>query len=346
MRIVILVVSLLAVTSMNCRLVRPAVHALPPGISASFPPNRLTTNRQYQEVFCSVLAERPFSAGNWQACNNYVLMPTAHQPQSLPKLSDEWTLLLVGGFGAQCFSPKVEAFKDAAEHLKQFHGLSYYTIEVAAFGSSEDNAKIIKDKVDGLLEKRFIAVVHSKGAADFMVALTTYPDALKRVEALVTVAGAVGGSWLIDDLVRLNETVLRRIALPSCLSRNRNPQNGLDSMRRDNRQNYLASVPHAWRAYSISAVAAEKKTSKVLQPLWRRLSPYAVEQDSHIVEREALVPGGEFLGRALGDHWAVAMPFDPNPNVSSAALRVIDQNRFPREALIEAAIRVVTTPRN
>ena len=63
-------------------------------------------------------------------------------------------------------------------------------------------------------------------------------------------------------------------------------------------------------------------------------------RELHIVERDAIVPGGLFLGRALGNHWAVAFPFDPNPNVKPRALRVIDKNRFPREALIEAAVRV------
>ncbi|MGH9140888.1 MAG: hypothetical protein ACRD2I_07080 [Vicinamibacterales bacterium] len=64
------------------------------------------------------------------------------------------------------------------------------------------------------------------------------------------------------------------------------------------------------------------------------------------MEREAIVPGGQFLGRALGDHWAVAMPFTPNDQVTPRARRFIDRhiewNRFPRAALLEAAIRVVT----
>jgi hypothetical protein len=112
-------------------------------------------------------------------------------------------------------------------------------------------------------------------------------------------------------------------------------------MRRTNRQQFLADherldVP----AFSMSAVSTEQNTSRILKGLWRRVAPYAREQDSHIVEREAIVPGGMFLGRALGEHWAVAFPFDPNPNVKPAALTVIDKNRFPREALIEAAVRV------
>ena len=72
-----------------------------------------------------------------------------------------------------------------------------------------------------------------------------------------------------------------------------------------------------------------------------RLGPYAKEHDSHIMEWEAIVPGGRFLGRAKGDHSAVAMPFYGNPKVKKRALKIIDRNRFPRPALIEAAVRIV-----
>jgi hypothetical protein len=161
------------------------------------------------------------------------------------------------------------------------------------------------------------------------------------------VAGAVGGSWLVDRLAKLNDQVLRNLGLPSCLpdapAGTAGDPNAIDSMRREVRQEFLAEHEgSAPLAFSISAVSTKEQTSRILQPLWDRVLPYAREQDSHIVERESIVPWGTFLGRALGDHWAVAMPFDPNPKVSAAALAVIDRNRFPRAALIEAAVRIAT----
>jgi len=330
----------------DCRPLPPVAYSIPPGLSASFPPDSLKTNQRYQQSFCSVLAERIFDGDNWKQCKTYVDMASSLQPKPL---NDDnlkgWTLLLVGGFGAQCFYPTVVAFKDAAEHLKQYHDVGYYPIQVDGFGSSEDNAKKIADTVDGLREERFIAVTHSKGAADFMVALTKYPAQLGRVKALVTIAGAVGGSWLVDDLIGLNQSVVRKLLLGKCEAPKALVDNGLDSMRRDRRQEFLASVPHNWRAYSISAVSTKDNISDVLEPLWKRVLPYAKEQDSHIVEREALVPGGEYLGRALGDHWAVAMPFTPNDEIKGKARDFVDRhiqwNRFPRAALVEAAVRIV-----
>jgi len=330
-----------------CRPLPPVTYPIPPGLSASFEPDALKTNKRYQQAFCSVLAERIFDGDHWQACNHYVAMSSSLQPQPLTNDNlKDWTLLLVGGFGAQCFSPTVVAFKDAAEHLQQYHGVGYHVIPVNGFGPSEENAELILKKVGELKEKRFIAVTHSKGAADFMVALTKYPDKLSRVKGLITIAGAVGGSWLVDDFIGLNESVLKKLSFKKCEAPKRIIDNGLDSMRRETRQKFLASVAHNWRAYSVSAVSETNNTSDVLKPLWSRVRPYALEQDSHIVEREALVPGGEYLGRALGDHWAVAMPFTPNDEIKGTARRFVDRhiqwNRFPRAPLVEAAVRIVT----
>ena len=324
-----------------CIKTPPVTYPIPPGISASVPPSQLKMSLQYASTFCSVLRERAFDGDGWGACDTYLKMEAVPQPAPPPELSNDWTLLLVGGLGAQCFAPDVVAFDDAARHLEKFHSMKSYVIPVAAFDTTEQNAVALRDYVAKLSEKRFIAVTHSKGAADFMVALAAYPNELKRVEALITVAGAVGGSWLVDDFTELNQKVLRKFSLPQCLPPPRGVPNGIDSMRRRTRQEYLARTEPIWRAYSITAVSDERNTSDVLIPLWKRVRPYAMEQDSHIVERESVVPGGKFLGRALGDHWAVAMPFHGNPRVPGDALEIINHNRFPRAALIEAAVRVV-----
>ena len=324
----------------GCTWARPATYPIEPGLSASFTPSERMTSEAYAEMFCSVL-EAEFSA-NWDSCDKYVRMSAPSSPRPLDAIPKGWTLLRIGGFGAQCVAKTAETFADAGAHL-EMHGLMQYHVPVGAFDTSERNAEMIRDFVVKLGSgHRFIVVAHSKGAADTMVALTTYPNELKDVAALITVAGAIGGSHLVDRLDKLNQDLVSKLGLPNCLSPGKTPgPNAIDSMQRKNRQQFLAEherlkVP----AFSISAVSTKDNTSKILKGLWDHVAPFAQEQDSHIVEREAIVPGGQFLGRALGDHWAVAFPFDPNPKVSPAALSVIDKNRFPREALIEAAVRV------
>ena len=327
----------------GCNWARPVTYPIPPGVSASFPASQREQSEQYAKTFCSVLSNE-FDQDGWKACNTYVSMPAAHAAQALDPIPTNWILLRLGGFGAQCLADRLTAFEDAGQHLESVHRIKQLHVDLGAFESSEQNAARIRDFVaKHPASTRFIVVAHSKGAADTMVALTTYPNELKPIKAVISVAGAVGGSWLVDKLEELNESVLRELTLPTCIpARTLGAPNAIDSMRRQVRQEFLAAHEQlSTPAFSLSAVSTEEGTSKILKGLWKRILPHALEQDSHIVEREAIVPGGTFLGRALGDHWAVAMPFDPNPKVSAKALKVIDQNKFPRAALIEAAVRMV-----
>ncbi len=341
MTILLRVLSLSAlIVTAGCTWARPATYPIEPGLSASFTPTERATSEAYAELFCSVL-EAEFST-LWDSCDKYVKMASPYSPRPLTAIPAGWTVLRIGGFGAQCLAETAETFADAGAHLET-HGLTQYHLPVGAFDTSERNAERIRDFVVKLgTGHRFIIVAHSKGAADTMVALTTYPNELKDVRAVITVAGAVGGSHLVDRLDKLNRDLISKLGLPNCLTPGNAPgPNAIDSMRRENRQKFLAeherlTVP----AFSISAVSTRANTSKILQGFWDHVAPFAQEHDSHIVEREAVVPGGQFLGRALGDHWAVAFPFDPNPKVKPSALGVIDKNKFPREALIEAAVRV------
>jgi hypothetical protein len=325
--------------STGCLLSHPIRYPIDPGLSASFTPSARVASEAFAGLFCSVL-EAEFGAA-WESCETYLRMEAPHTPQPLDPIPPGLTLLRIGGFGAQCVAQTAETFADAGRHLES-HGVKDYHVPVGAFATSEENAEQIRDFVRKLGSgHRIIVVAHSKGAADMMVALTKYPVELKDVAALITIAGAVGGSHLVDRLDQLNRDLISKLDLPTCLppARAAGP-NAIDSMRRTNRQQFLAEHEHLTvAAFSISAVSSDANTSKILEGPWKRVAPFAQEQDSHIVEREAIVPGGTYLGRALGDHWAVAFPFDPNPKVRPAALRVIDKNRFPREALVEAAVR-------
>ena len=336
-----LAAGLAAGVSTSCTWARPAVHDLVPGQSASFNPNQLRVSERFSRTFCSVL-ETEYGA-RWDSCDRYVQMPAAHPPAHLDALHTDRKLLLIAGFGAQCLASKLTVFADAATHLHAAHQVSSHHLPVGAFDSSEQNALLIRNHIAGQPPTdRFIVIAHSKGAADVMVALAKYPQELQSVEAVITIAGAVGGSHLVDHLQPVNDAILKKIGLPDCVGTR--ADNALDSMRRDKRQRFLSEHnPPPVKAFSISAVSTIDSTSTILKPLWKRLLPYAREQDSHLLEREAIVPWGSFLGRALGDHWAVAMPFTPD-RVSARVLEVVDKNAFPREALVEAALRTALEP--
>jgi hypothetical protein len=93
------------------------------------------------------------------------------------------------------------------------------------------------------------------------------------------------------------------------------------------------------RRYSIAAAVPEAEVSRVLKPLWRRVSPYSIDQDSQVIVEEGILPQANVLGIAKGDHWAVAMPFSElNDNRIN---RWVSKNKFPRTILLDAAIRLV-----
>ncbi len=78
---------------------------------------------------------------------------------------------------------------------------------------------------------------------------------------------------------------------------------------------------------------------RVLRPVWRMVARFSMDQDSQVVAEESVPPGAVFLGRALGDHWAVAFPVERLQGVVRWA-HLVDRNRYPRVALAEAALRM------
>jgi hypothetical protein len=330
-----------ALAAGGCTWARPVSYGLPPGTSASFAPSERHIALAFEKMFCTVL-EAEFGA-EWEPCNKYVHMSQAHAPQALAGMPTDFTVLQLGGFGAQCVINVAETFGDAAEHLRTTHAISAVHVPLGAFDSSESNAVLIRDFIQARDDsEKFVVLAHSKGAADLMVAFAAYPSELAQIKAVVTVAGAVGGSWLVDRIPGVIGEILEAIGGTSCPRQVAAvANNAVESMRRATRQEFLASHERMTTpSFAISAVSTEDTTSKVLKPLWKRLLPYAKEQDSHIMERESVIPGGVFLGRALGDHWAVAFPIIPNPNATQDLRELADKNPYPRAALIEAALRI------
>ena len=68
----------------------------------------------------------------------------------------------------------------------------------------------------------------------------------------------------------------------------------------------------------------------------RRVNP---RNDGMMIIEDQLVPGSSLLGCANGDHWAVAVPIArSHPHFASL---FVDDNDYPREALLEAIFRFI-----
>ncbi|MEJ2730694.1 MAG: hypothetical protein P8185_19700 [Deltaproteobacteria bacterium] len=119
-----------------------------------------------------------------------------------PKVSSTpLTVMMVFGVGWECVKNYVDPQMTEAIHLSRFgHKVSF--IEVETLSSSARNARIIREAVMATPEpeagRRLVLLGYSKGAPDILEAIAAFPDLQQRVAAVVSVAGAVGGSPLAN----------------------------------------------------------------------------------------------------------------------------------------------------
>ena len=316
-----------------------------PGIfTAPFGMQATDGSTTFGQVFCATLTHLDPSHADWGACQDYLHARVTEQPPPADEITAGWQVLIVGGIFSHCFEDQhVYAFEQGRQHLETVHHLRTHVLTVGSVDAPERNAEVIAAYLKDHPGK-YIAVGHSKGAVDLMVALQNHETARENIAALVSVAGAISGSRLIDfgkdtTIVGFRKAV-RDSGLGDCRIED---HGGIDSMRRDARNAFLRTWKPAssLRTYSLVGVVDKDHTSTPLHTMWQLQSIYSIDQDSQMVAEEAIIPGARFLGAAKGDHWALALPFWEHPNQTIRTK--VDRNRYPRTALLEAIVRYVTS---
>jgi hypothetical protein len=296
----------------------------------------------FGQVFCATLTHLDPLHAQWGACRQYLETGVTEQPPASAVIPTDWRVLVVGGIFSHCFEQRqVYAFEQALEHLHTAHHLETRLLKVGSVDAPEENAKTIAEYL-GKHPGKYIAIGHSKGAVDLMVALQNHKAAQDNIRALVSVAGAISGSRLVDFGTPATIAGFRKAIRNSGLGNCRITENGgVASMRRQTRNEFLRhwSPPSSLRAYSIVGVVDRDHTSKPIRAMWLLQSLYSIDQDSQLIAEEAVMPGARFLGIAKGDHWALALPLSEHPNPE--IVRKVDHNRYPRIALLEAIVRYV-----
>ena len=293
----------------------------------------------FAETFCATLPHT--DGGIWGACGPYLDAQVTPPPPVSSPLTLPLKVMIVGGAFSECFENKgIFAFGPSLEHLKTHGVVIGPRVPIGGTATPEANAITIAKYLDDY-PGHYIAIGHSKGAVDLMAAIQHHEVAKDSIKALVSVAGAIGGSRLADVNASLGifgfRNAVRQSGLGNC---DIVDQGGIGSLKRDVRYRALRewNPPETLRSYSIVAVSAEKKTSAPLETMWRRNSFYSIDQDSHIIAEEAVIPGSEYLGVANGDHWAVALPMSEHPLTK----KKVNHNPYPRTALLEAIVRYVS----
>jgi len=234
--------------------------------------------------------ENPDS-GEWADAAKYIESAPANQVE-LGAIPTKYRVLIVPGFMSACAST-APAFQEGQEHLRK-HGLDVELLQIPNDSSEANGRRIadyVRDKMQGDARK-FIVVAYSKGAPDVQHALAEDPAMASSIAAFVSVAGAVGGSPVVDALPAQIKGLMSQLKLGKC-------EGDLDaathSLRRDVRQAFLASHPSLpVPAYSIVALSDETNTSKVLLQAWQLLSVYDPKQDGQLTTADATLPDRNF----------------------------------------------------
>jgi len=291
----------------------------------------------FGDMFCSVLKQNNPGGGAWGPCTRYIDSP-GKEDLNLGSLSTKYRVLIVPGIFSSCVSD-TPAFQEGQDVLKKA-GVDVALLQVPN-DSSESNAKMIAQYLrdhpssDG---RKYILIGYSKGGPDVQVALAQETGVKDQVAAFISVAGASGGSPIADLVPAQAERYMKVVPIKSCQG---DLSTGFKSLQRSARQAFLAAYPNpVVPTYSLIAKADQSTTSKSLLETWRVLSVYGTAEDGQLLKDDAIVPGAKYLGAALADHFAVALPFDKSAD--SAIRSQMDKTTYPRAALLESLVRFVT----
>jgi pimeloyl-ACP methyl ester carboxylesterase len=249
---------------------------------------------------------------------------------------------MVPGLGWSCFEDFITpSGVDEIEHVEAL-GFQFTTINVDPLSSSTHNASQIRDALLGMPDVqdggKLVLVGYSKGTPDILETLVLYPEIVDRVAAVVSIAGAVGGSPLADDASDSLLGPLSKLLGDDCPL---GDGGAVESLKTSTRMDWLAKhkLPASVKYYSVITFPDREHVSRGLVSNYDKMSQIDPRNDSQVIFYDQMIPGSTLMGYLQADHWAAILPIDrSNPNLSKV---LFDQNAFPREILAEAVMRFV-----
>jgi hypothetical protein len=301
---------------------------------------------RFREIFCRVLEARRDSLPDYRPCEEAIARigqepgGTGSEVELGPAYR-RLKVLFVPGVGWNCFSKWLAMEDTIAGHLRQF-GYDMVTVDVDGLGSSASNAGKIRDAILRMprddSQPDLVLLGYSKGAVDVLVALADYPEIRDRVAAMVSLAGAVGGSPLANDTSESEINLLRHFPESMCT-----PVDGgaLHDLRPDTRKAWLGShtLPAGIAYYSMITFPAPDQISSLLGSSYRKLSLVDARNDGQVIFYDQFLPNSALVAYLNADHWAAAVPIARTHDVVGEFL--VDRNAYPREALFEALLRLI-----
>jgi hypothetical protein len=298
---------------------------------------------RFREIYCAVNEHRGDKLPDFRPCDDVLMRfdpepPPTGRPVRLVADSPHMHFFMALGLGANCVMGLVGSEGTVASHFAML-GHSVTQLPVEGLASSAHNAKIIRDTVLETLgdtdDEIVVLVGYSKGTPDILTALVDYPELAGRVSAVVTVAGAVGGSLLADDATQSQANLMARVPGSGCEV---SDEGAVESLRTDVRRAWLAAnkLPSSVQYFSLITTPNPEYVSQILKSGYDKLGKVSYRNDSQVLYSDQIIPGSTVLGFLNADHWAIAVPIDRNHPIAGELL--VNRNEFPREVLGEAIV--------
>lgn len=248
-------------------------------------------------------------------------------------------LVFVGGMFAECASGWLEPFGDAIAAFRA-EGYDTRAVGVAGRGTAAANAARIVEVLRALPDDggRVVAFAYSKGVVDVLEALVRHPWETRAVAAVISVAGAQGGSPLAETRADLYASVGAVMPMGGCA-----PGTGeeLLELRRDARRAWWARHGRDVQVPILSLVALPRdgRLSPFIGIAARELSRLDRWNDGNVLWRDAIGPRATLLGFVDADHWTIALPIARDLPL----LRQLFSDDVPRPVLMRAALAIAVS---
>ncbi len=294
---------------------------------------------RFRQIFCAILANGSSAGGPGPDCAKWLWrfddeLPAAPGPPA--RADDRFRFYLVTGALSDCLGEVGKPFSSAVPGLVE-DGYRIATIVVSGRSGAEHNARQIAERLAETppdQDERVVLIGYSKGATDILEFLVRYPELAARVDSVVSIAGAIGGSPLADEIDAFYDLIMSHFPEHDCP-----PGDGgvVDSLRTGTRRDWLIRhpLPDTVRYFSIAAFTTRPRVAAALVPTWEQLLRQDRYNDGQLLTRDALIPGSNLLAYLNADHWAAAIDIESTHHWIGARR---DPTAFPRGALLEAIL--------